>query len=126
MYEYKGRMRRDEIALDMARMLRDYQETLETDHFEDQKVLLETCYALTDKNHDVGMKLSGLRTDLNSKNWEKSTAIRNEYRNVEKDYWKKQNERSHRLDIVWAIITTFVNTSFIFLMILAFVMKKTS
>ncbi len=29
MYEYKGRMRRDEIALDMARMLRDYQETLE-------------------------------------------------------------------------------------------------
>ena len=95
-YEYKGRMRRDEIALDMARMLRDYQETLEANYFEDQKVLLETCSALTDKNHDVSMKLSGFRTDLNSKNRERSSAIWNEYHNAEKDYWKKQNERSHR------------------------------
>ena len=122
MYEYNGRMRRDEITLDMARMLRDYQETLETEHYKNQNILLETCYALTDKNHDVSMKLSGLRTDLSSKNWEKSSAIRNDFHNAEKEYWKKQNERSHKQDIIWAIISSFVYTSFILLMIISFVM----
>jgi hypothetical protein len=123
MYEYTGRLRREEIALDIARRIRDYRKKVENNHYEDLKALLEDCYAFTDRSPEISMKVSRLRTDLSNTSWEKSLAIQNDYYDAEKEYWEKQKERSHRQDIIQVVVSTFLYTSSFYILVFMLFLK---
>ena len=100
MFEYKGKMRRDEIALDRAKLLAEQRKVTEKRHYEEKKALLDKCYSLTEMNFAMEMKYSSLKSVIHNDLWKNENLIREEYDSAYKKYWEKQTERSHRQSVI--------------------------
>ena len=107
MFEYKRKMRRDEAALESAKLLAEERKAAVKRHYEEKKSLLDECYSLTDMNFNLAMKYSSLKSMINNESWKKEILIQEEYYSAYKEYQEKQGERSHRQSVIFASITTF-------------------